>query len=84
MVVALVFVICVLDNKLMPSVVDVVTVKLALKSIALAVKEIAPVAEIPAIVLTVPTVRVALLVSVNEAIPEAAIVLRVFDVLLNT
>ena len=83
MVVALVFVICVLDNKLIPAVVDVVTVKLALKSIAVAVNEIASVAEIPAMLLTVPIVKAALFSTVNEVMPDAAIVLSVFEVLLN-
>ena len=82
-VVALELVMCVLESKLRPSVVDVMMLKLPFKTMALAVNEIAPAAEIPAILLTVPIVRVALLVSVNEVMPEAAIVLSVFKVLLN-
>ena len=83
MVVALELVMCVLESKLKPSVVDVMMLKLPFKTMALAVNEIAPAEEIPEMVLTVPTVRVALLVSVNDAIPLAAIVPMVFEVLLN-
>ena len=83
MVVALELVMCVLESKLTPSVVEVPTVKLPLRSIALAVNEIAPDAEIPEILLTVPTVKLALLVTVNEEIPLAAIVPIVFEALLN-
>ena len=68
---------------MIPSVVEVPTVKLPLRSIAFAVKEIVPAEEMPAMLLTVPTVRVALLVSVNDAMPVAAIVLSVLDTLLN-
>ncbi len=63
--------------------VEVVTVKFPLSSIALAVSEIAPADEMPEMLFTVPTVKVALLVTVSEAMPVAARVLNVFEVLLR-
>ncbi len=64
----------------MPSVVEVVTVKLPFSSIAFEVIEIKPADEMPAMVLTVPTVNVELLATVSDAIPVAAIVLKLFEV----
>ena len=48
---------------------------------ALAVSEIAPADEMPAMLFTVPTVSVALLVTVSDEIPVAAMVLSEFEVL---
>ncbi len=60
--------------------VDVVTVKLPFSSIAFEVIEIKPADEIPAMVLTVPTVNVDPLATVRDAMPVAAMVLKLFEV----
>ncbi len=79
----LVLVMNVLESNETPAVVEVLTVRFPFKLIAVAVNEIASVAVIPAMLLTVPTVKAALFWTVSEVIPEAAIVLSVLDVLLK-
>ena len=73
----------VLDSSEIPSTAEVVTVKLPSREIEVDVSEIAPSAEIPLMLLTVPTVSAALLASVNESMPIAAIFVMALDALLN-